>query len=78
MEKNDITLEKGTMIYIPITGVCHDSENYPEPEKFDPERFNEENRRSRDDMLFIPFGEGPRICIGILRILQWLLNLFRF
>jgi cytochrome P450 family 3 subfamily A len=34
-----IKIEKGTLISIPIYAIHHDPENYPQPEKFDPERY---------------------------------------
>lgn len=61
---SNLTLEKGTNIFIPVYGLQKDPEYYPNPEIFDPERFNEENKAKRHPCVYLPFGEGPRICIG--------------
>jgi len=65
-----ITLPAGTGICIPILGLHHDPKYFSEPEKFDPNRFTEENKRSRPNYTYIPFGEGPRMCIGKFRHLH--------
>lgn len=61
----DITLKKGTKVFIPTLALHHDPEYYPNPEEFIPERFTEENKSKRHPFTFLPFGEGPRICIGL-------------
>lgn len=60
-----ILLEKGTAIVIPVYGIHHDPEIYPEPAKFLPQRFDSENIEKRHPMSFLPFGDGPRSCPGI-------------
>ncbi|XP_023219444.1 cytochrome P450 3A41-like [Centruroides sculpturatus] len=60
-----ITIKKGTNIVIPTYGMHHDPEYFPEPERFKPERFLPENKESIIPYTFLPFGDGPRNCIGM-------------
>jgi cytochrome P450 family 6 len=60
----DVTVEKGLQVVVPIFGIQRDPKYYPDPESFDPERFSEEEKEKRPHFSYIPFGEGPRICIG--------------
>ena len=62
--ETNFTIPKGTPIYIPILGFHMDPRYFPEPEKFDPNRFSSENKRNITSGAFIPFGEGPRMCLG--------------
>lgn len=51
-------------IWIPITSIQRDPKYYPEPEKFDPERFSDERKDEIVPSAYLPFGVGPRNCIG--------------
>jgi cytochrome P450 family 6 len=70
----DVVLEKGMATVIPILALHHDPQYYPEPERFDPERFNEEEKSKRHHYVYLPFGEGPRICIGKSAVLYLILQ----
>ncbi|PNF15724.1 Cytochrome P450 6k1 [Cryptotermes secundus] len=61
----DVTVEKGVQVLLPILALHRDPKYYPDPERFDPERFSEEERKKRPQFSYIPFGEGPRLCIGM-------------
>lgn len=56
--------EKGIAIQIPIYGLHHDPNYFADPEKFDPERFSDENKKNILPGTYLPFGMGPRVCIG--------------
>uniref|UniRef100_A0A182MV04 Uncharacterized protein n=1 Tax=Anopheles culicifacies TaxID=139723 RepID=A0A182MV04_9DIPT len=60
----DIIIPKGATVSIPIVGLHHDPHFYPDPERFDPERFNEENKQKIPLGAYLPFGIGPRNCIA--------------
>ncbi|KAK5641874.1 hypothetical protein RI129_010421 [Pyrocoelia pectoralis] len=59
-----ININKGDLIWLPIYAIQMDSKRYPQPERFDPERFSNENRPQLDPYSYFPFGMGPRSCIG--------------
>ena len=60
----NITIEKGTTVYVPLLGLHLDGDVYPDPDHYDPERFSEENRKTRHPYMYLPFGEGPKYCLG--------------
>ncbi|XP_063916959.1 cytochrome P450 9e2-like isoform X2 [Zophobas morio] len=59
-----VHLKPNDVIYIPMYAIQRDPKNYPDPDRFDPERFSEENKSKIKPYTFIPFGVGPRSCIG--------------
>lgn len=61
----NIVIEKGTSVMIPILGLQRDPDIYPDPMKFNPDRMSAENKVSRHKFANLPFGEGPRMCMGI-------------
>lgn len=63
-EEKPLQINKDDVIWIPIYGFHHDPKYYPEPQKFDPERFNDENKHNIQPYTYLPFGMGPRNCIG--------------
>lgn len=61
-----LKVEKGMNVYIPIQSIHNDPNYYVEPLKFHPERFDDGALKSyRDRCIFLPFGDGPRICLGM-------------
>lgn len=64
VEETGVTIYKDESILIPVYAIHKDPEYYPEPEKFTPDRFLEEEKSKRHPFTYLPFGEGPRNCIG--------------
>ncbi|XP_063709949.1 probable cytochrome P450 9f2 [Culicoides brevitarsis] len=59
-----IQLQSGDAVFLSTVGFHHDTRFWENPSKFDPERFNDENKHKIDQGVFMPFGIGPRQCIG--------------
>ncbi|XHE14469.1 cytochrome P450 [Agrobacterium deltaense] len=54
----------GTVLYVPIYAVHRHTALWDKPERFDPSRFEPEKVKARHRYAYMPFGAGPRICIG--------------
>lgn len=60
----DLILRKGQKVFVPVMGIHYDEDYFSNPEKFDPERFSAENSKDRHPAAFLPFGMGPKYCLG--------------
>lgn len=64
-------LPKGTNVFI-CPYVTHRLDHiFPNPKKFDPERFSSENLSNLHSYAFLPFSGGPRNCIGMHAHIQY-------
>lgn len=59
-----IKLKPGDAIQVAAVGIHRDPKYYPDPMHFDPERFSKENKKNISANTYMPFGLGPRMCIG--------------
>ncbi|XP_017770257.1 PREDICTED: cytochrome P450 9e2-like [Nicrophorus vespilloides] len=63
-DEEAVHLKPGDVICFPVGGLHHDAKYFPNPSKFDPERFSDSNKGSIHPYTYLPFGVGPRSCIG--------------
>lgn len=57
-------VEPGNIIFISASGLHSDEKYWNKPEVYDPERFAAGKGRASDNFTYIPFGAGPRMCVG--------------
>jgi cytochrome P450 len=77
----DVAIPRGSTVIVYVYGAHHAPRYWQNPENFDPERFTKANDKLRTPFTHLPFGAGPRGCIGgnyaMLQILMILSDLLR-
>lgn len=66
----ELTIPAGMDITVPVYALHHDPEAWPDPNNYDPERFRGPVKDSRHPFQFLPFGAGPRNCIGMKYVMM--------
>ncbi|XP_013192856.2 cytochrome P450 6B7 [Amyelois transitella] len=75
----NVSISKGTPVLISVSGLHWDDQYYKNPEVFDPENFSAERKIARPPCTYLPFGDGPRNCIGMrFAIVQSLMGMAAF
>ncbi|XP_057322620.1 cytochrome P450 9e2-like [Microplitis mediator] len=59
-----VSVKSGDNIWVPVWAIHRDPQYFPDPEKFIPERFIGDAKDDLNTSAYLPFGVGPRMCIG--------------
>ena len=63
-QAGDVAIPRGSTVIVFIYGAHHAPASWQDPERFDPERFTKTNEKLHAPFTYLPFGGGPRGCIG--------------
>lgn len=61
----NVTIDKGTSVIVSILSLQRNPLYFPNPDKFDPDRFTPDAKETRIPLTYFPFADGPRNCIGM-------------
>jgi cytochrome P450 len=64
IELDNEQIRAGTTIYVPVYAIHRHEKLWHDPARFDPSRFEPAAIKTRDRYSYLPFGAGPRVCIG--------------
>ena len=77
----NVVIPAGSMVIVHVYGAHHAPKYWPDPETFETDRFLQANEKLRAPFTYLPFGGGPRGCIGnhyaMLQILMIMSDLLR-
>jgi cytochrome P450 len=58
------SIPRGSLVVIGVSAIHRHPAYWPDPQRFDPDRFSAQAAESRLRFAYLPFGGGPRLCIG--------------
>lgn len=61
---DNLTIEKGVPVFLNVLALHYDENQYPQPHEWRPERTYDLSDNDNRGFTFLPFGDGPRFCIG--------------
>ncbi len=64
IEIGGVSIPRGALVFVIVYSIHHDARWFPDPEAFRPERFAPEHEGEIPEHAYLPFGLGPRACIG--------------
>ncbi len=59
-----LRIEKNSVVFVNVLGIHRRADAFPDPDRFDPTRFLGDREKELPRCAYLPFGAGPRVCIG--------------
>lgn len=68
----NMSIDPGVAVAIPLQAYHNDPSVFPNPDEFRPERFDPAEFTAQQKLYYLPFGDGPRACVGKTKLLLYL------